>query len=74
MDVRKRLSCKSGSGVGRANPVLNLSMTQDDHFPEGTLVAVLTTEPLDRPLDYKAPEGGCRLGDFVQVPLGPRKV
>ncbi|MFT6168812.1 MAG: primosomal protein N' (replication factor Y) [Celeribacter sp.] len=49
-------------------------MTQDDHFPEGTLVAVLTTEPLDRPLDYKAPEGGCRLGDFVQVPLGPRKV
>jgi primosomal protein N' (replication factor Y) len=25
-------------------------------------------------LDYKAPEGGCRLGAFVEVPLGPRKV
>jgi primosomal protein N' (replication factor Y) len=49
-------------------------MTQDGFFPQGTLVAVLTTEPLDRPLDYKSPEGGCRLGDFVQVPLGPRKV
>ncbi|RPE67108.1 replication restart DNA helicase PriA [Pacificibacter maritimus] len=49
-------------------------MTQDDYFPQGALVAVLTTEPLDRPLDYKSPGGGCRLGDFVQVPLGPRKV
>ncbi|MEP1522054.1 primosomal protein N' [Ascidiaceihabitans sp.] len=25
-------------------------------------------------LDYKAPEGGCHLGAFVEVPLGPRKV
>ncbi|SEK20006.1 replication restart DNA helicase PriA [Pacificibacter marinus] len=60
--------------MGRANPVLKLAMTQDHHFTKGTLVAVLTTEPLDRPLDYKAPEGGCQIGDFVQVPLGPRKV
>jgi primosomal protein N' (replication factor Y) len=38
------------------------------------LVAVLTAEPLDRLLDYRAPEGGCMLGAFVQVPLGPRRV
>lgn len=43
-------------------------------FDEGELVAVLTTQPLDRALDYKAPEGGCHLGAFVEVPLGPRKV
>ncbi|QUJ75344.1 primosomal protein N' [Sulfitobacter albidus] len=45
-----------------------------DFFDEGTLVAVLTTQPLDRALDYRAPEGGCHLGAFVEVPLGPRKV
>ncbi|MEP4247246.1 primosomal protein N' [Tateyamaria sp.] len=43
-------------------------------FDEGMLVAVMTTQPLDRALDYKAPEGGCHLGAFVEVPLGPRKV
>jgi len=45
-----------------------------DFFDQGDLVAVLTTQPLDRTLDYKAPEGGCWLGAFVEVPLGPRKV
>jgi primosomal protein N' (replication factor Y) len=45
-----------------------------EYFAEGTLVGVLTTEPLDRVLDYKAPEGGAWLGAFVEVPLGPRKV
>ncbi len=45
-----------------------------DFFEEGALVGVLTTQPLDRVLDYKAPEGGCWLGAFVEVPLGPRKV
>ncbi len=45
-----------------------------DFFDEGELVGVLTTQPLDRVLDYKAPEGGCWLGAFVEVPLGPRKV
>ncbi|WP_342078462.1 primosomal protein N' [Yoonia sp. SS1-5] len=45
-----------------------------DFFHHGDLVAVLTTQPLDRLLDYKAPEGGCHLGAFVEVPLGPRKV
>ena len=45
-----------------------------EFFPSGARVAVLTTEPLDRFLDYKAPEDGCFLGAFVEVPLGPRKV
>jgi primosomal protein N' (replication factor Y) len=44
------------------------------HFDQGRLVGVLTTQPLDRVLDYKAPEGGCHIGAFVEVPLGPRKV
>ena len=43
-------------------------------FAEGELVGVLTTQPLDRLLDYRAPEGGCHPGAFVEVPLGPRKV
>ncbi len=49
-------------------------MSANGFFDEGELVAVLTTQPLDRTLDYKAPEGGCFLGAFVEVPLGPRKV
>ena len=49
-------------------------MQGDAFFDEGQLVGVLTTQPLDRPLDYRAPEGGCHLGAFVEVPLGPRKV
>lgn len=43
-------------------------------YQAGELVGVLTTEPLGRVLDYKAPEGGCGDGDFVEVPLGPRRV
>jgi primosomal protein N' (replication factor Y) len=43
-------------------------------FDEGALVSVLTTEPLGRALDYRAPEGGCFAGAFVEVPLGPRRV
>ena len=45
-----------------------------EFFDEGELIGVLTTQPLDRILDYRAPEGGCHLGAFVEVPLGPRKV
>ena len=45
-----------------------------EFFHESQLVSVLTTQPIDRVLDYKAPEGGCFLGAFVEVPLGPRKV
>lgn len=43
-------------------------------FAPGQPLAVLTTQPLDRLLDYRAPEGGAVTGDFVEVPLGPRKV
>tara|TARA_R110002051_G_scaffold70726_7_gene127268 strand:- start:5143 stop:7335 length:2193 start_codon:yes stop_codon:yes gene_type:complete len=45
-----------------------------EFFQEGELVAVLTAQPIDRFLDYKAPVGGCQIGAFVEVPLGPRKV
>jgi primosomal protein N' (replication factor Y) len=43
-------------------------------FAEGDRVGVLTTEPLGRVLTYLAPEGGCGTGDYVEVPLGPRRV
>lgn len=49
----------------------------DAVFPEGARVGVVTTEPLGGAsglLDYRAPEGGCGTGDFVEVPLGPRRV
>lgn len=48
--------------------------TIPEFYAQGALIGVLTTQPLDRMLDYKAPEGGCHLGAFVEVPLGPRKV
>lgn len=54
------------------NPEL-MALTSS-YFDEGALIGVLTTQPLDRVLDYRAPEGGCHLGAFVEVPLGPRKV
>jgi len=43
-------------------------------FPPGAPVAVVVTEMLDRVLDYRAPAGGARPGDLVEVPLGPRRV
>jgi primosomal protein N' (replication factor Y) len=43
-------------------------------FAPGARIGVLTTQPLDRILDYRAPETGCSVGDFVEVPLGPRKI
>jgi len=49
-------------------------LDQPQFFDHGALVSVLTAQPLGRALDYKAPEGGCHLGAFVEVPLGPRKV
>ena len=45
-----------------------------EFYDEGMPCGVLTAEPLGRVLDYRAPEGGCWLGAFVQVPLGPRRV
>jgi primosomal protein N' (replication factor Y) len=48
-------------------------MTEPD-FAAGDAVAVLTTQPVAGCLDYLAPDEGCSAGDFVEVPLGPRKV
>ena len=49
-------------------------MEKNIFFIEGELVGVLTTEPINRFLDYYAPIGGVSVGDFVEVNLGPRKV
>ncbi len=49
-------------------------MTTNSFFSAGSAVAVLTTEPMGRLLDYRAPESGVDLGAFVKVPLGPRQV
>lgn len=49
-------------------------MSLPQFYDHGDLIGVLTTQPLGRALDYRAPEGGCHLGAFVEVPLGPRKV
>ncbi|MFA7433972.1 MAG: primosomal protein N' [Gemmobacter sp.] len=45
------------------------------HFPEGARIGVVTAEPTGHEmLDYLAPAGGCSVGGFVEVPLGPRRV
>jgi primosomal protein N' (replication factor Y) len=51
-----------------------VQVSGQEFFHQGDRVAVLTAQPLDRLLDYRAPEGGCFRGAFVEVPLGPRKV
>ncbi|MFB2594889.1 primosomal protein N' [Paracoccus sp. p4-l81] len=43
-------------------------------FAQGQPVAVVLPEGLGRALDYLAPEAGCAAGDFVLVPLGPRRL
>jgi primosomal protein N' (replication factor Y) len=42
-------------------------------FPAGTPLGVLLADGPGHVLDYRAPEGGCRTGDFVAVPLGRRE-
>ncbi len=49
-------------------------MTPTASFAEGELVSVQTMQALARRLDYTAPEGGCVIGDFVEVPLGSRSI
>ena len=49
-------------------------MQQAAFFRQDDLISVITTQPIERALDYRAPEGGCFDGAFVEVPLGPRKV
>lgn len=87
-EIRKRCeldSCtidapnRRGQNWGRANPdrepdLPRKTPSETGFFDEGSLVSVLTTQPIDRMLDYKAPAGGCFEGAFVEVPLGPRKV
>jgi primosomal protein N' (replication factor Y) (superfamily II helicase) len=46
----------------------------ETRYPGGARVGVVTAEGLDRLLDYRAPAGGVVPGDFVEVPLGPRRV
>ena len=56
---------------------MGASQVADDVFPPGARVGVITTEPLGGAtglLDYLAPDEGCGTGDFVEVPLGPRRV
>ncbi|MEM8959779.1 MAG: DEAD/DEAH box helicase, partial [Pseudomonadota bacterium] len=48
-------------------------MTFPGLLPE-TSVGVLTAQPLDGCLDYRAPETGLAPGAYVEVPLGPRRV
>lgn len=55
-------------------PLIVTAFPDQSYFESGQLVAVLTTQPLDRLLDYKAPEAGVFQGAFVEVPLGPRRV
>jgi primosomal protein N' (replication factor Y) len=60
----------------RCREMLALTVT-DRQFIAGETLGVLLAESLGRAmsvLDYRAPEGGCVTGDFVEVPLGPRRV
>ena len=47
---------------------------EQEFFVDGSLVEVLTTQPIDRLFTYRAPSKGCFRGAFVLVPLGRRKV
>lgn len=50
-------------------------MSEPIEFLEaGALASVLTPDMPGRTLDYRVPEGGIRVGAFVSVPLGPRRV
>ena len=49
-------------------------MKAREFYNENERIAVVTTEPFARFLDYLAPEGGCKIGSFLILPLGKRKV
>ena len=49
-------------------------MKAQDFYNENEAIAVVTTEPFARFLDYLAPEGGCQIGSFLLLPLGKRRV
>jgi len=45
-----------------------------EFFVDGSLVEVLTTQPIDRLFTYRAPREGCFKGAIVLVPFGKRIV
>ncbi len=49
-------------------------MGEEEFFFEGSVVSVLTTEPIDKLLDYLVPLSGVSNGEFVEVSLGSRTV
>ncbi|NBR90223.1 MAG: hypothetical protein EBS68_09960, partial [Rhodobacteraceae bacterium] len=52
-------------------------LNEASEFPQGVVVGVVPVQALGPALDildYRAPEGGCSTGDYVEVPLGPRKI
>ena len=49
-------------------------MKAQEFYNENERIAVVTTEPFARFLDYLAPEGGCKIGSFLILPSGKRKV
>lgn len=54
---------------------LRKTLRQDqEFFVDGSLVEVLTTQPIDRLFTYRAPREGCFKGAIVLVPFGQRIV
>ena len=49
-------------------------MEEKTFFSGGSIVSVLTTEPIDKLLDYIVPSEGVHVGTFVEVELGKRVV
>ena len=49
-------------------------MEENIFFSGGSIVSVLTTEPIDKLLDYLVPSEGVYVGTFVEVELGKRVV
>ena len=49
-------------------------MEEENFFSGGSIVSVLTTEPIDKLLDYLVPREGVYVGTFVEVELGKRVV
>ena len=49
-------------------------MKAQEFYNENEVIAVVTTEPFSLFLDYLAPEGGCKVGSFLILPLGKRNV
>jgi primosomal protein N' (replication factor Y) len=46
-------------------------------FRRGAVVSLVPLQVLGHSLDmldYRVPENGCNIGDFVEAPLGPRKI